>query len=226
MRLPFLFTVIILVLSLFARAEAPNLAPDPKGVPGAAARLVLAQQTYETALRTGDPVVLITAIRLARDVTLRPPAAWTRTTEGPPVPDQPDGRSGAPNPAGPEAIAIAQGLAGDDPDLQDLVYDLDAQLPHGRRATAIDAAATLDGGQADDWRLVLAGQTEAELGLIGDGDSALSLTVADDSGNVVCAVPAGVASALCRFTPARNGFFTVRVKNSGTIRNSYRLLGN
>lgn len=217
---------LFLALTTAALAEGPNLSATQAGAPGAAAQVILAQRAFEAALTRGDPILLITAIRLAREITLRPPAAWARTTEGQPAPDQREGRTAAPDPAGPEAIAIAQGLAGEDPDLQDLVYDLDAQLPHGRFPTAINATATLDGGQTDSWRLVLAGETVAELGLIGDGDTRLSLTVSDEGGSPVCTVPATLAPVLCRFTPARNGFFTVEVRNAGASRNSYRLVGN
>lgn len=218
--------VLLLALTLQAQAEAPNLSPTPAGEPGAAARLILAQRTYTEALASGDPVLLVTAIRLARTVTLRPPAGWERITSGKPSPDQPEGKPAAPDPAGPEALAIARGFAGDDPDLQDLVYDLDAQLPHGRSPTALNASAQLEGGQADSWRLVLAGETPAEIGLIGDGDSGLALNIADDAGNLVCALPPSTEPGLCRFTPARNGFFTVEVRSTGGTRNSYRLIGN
>lgn len=226
MRLPFLPAALLLALASTAGAEDPNLSPGQAGEAGAVARLILAQRSYEVALSSGDPVVLISAIRLARDVTLRAPPAWTKTTEGEPASGAPDGKAAPPDPAGPEAIAIAQGLAGEDPDLQDLVYDLDAQLPHGRRPTAINATATLDPGQTDSWTLVLAGEAAAEIGLIGDGDTDLALTIADETGALVCALPAAKGPALCRFTPARNGFFTVRVGNPGPVRNSYRLVGN
>lgn len=225
MRAPIPTAALLIALTLPAGAE-PNLSANPSGPPGAAGQLVLAQYAYEEALQGGDPLLLITAIRLAREVTLRPPTAWTKTTEGEPAPDQPDGKSAAPDPAGPEAIAIAQGLAGDDPALQDLVYDLDAQLPQGRHPTAVAATGTLDGGQTDSWRMVLAGETSAEIGLIGDGDTPLGLAVTDETGALVCALPPATAPALCRFTPARNGFFAVRVSNPGSARNSYRLVGN
>lgn len=217
---------LLIVHAASARAEEPNLALASGNDPGAAAQLVLAHQAYQAALKSGDPVLLIAAIRLARTIKLRPPTGWTKTTAGDPLPDTPDGRLAAPDPSGPQALAIAQGLAGDDPDLQDLVYDLDAQLPHGRLPTAIDAAGSVDAGQTDVWRLVLAGQVTAELGLIGDGDTALGLTVRDSGGAVVCTLPAVTAPALCRFTPARNGFFTVEIGNRGQVRNSYRLIGN
>ncbi len=222
MRLP----ALLIALSLPAMALEPNLSTVQTGEPGAAARLILAQRAYEAALSSGDPVVLISAIRLARQVTLREPAGWTKSTEGNDGTDTPEGEVAAPDPAGPDAIAIAQGLAGDDPDLQDLVYDLDAQLPHARRPKAVNAVATLDGGQADRWTLVLPGEAAAEIGLIGDGDGGLSLTITDDVGAAICSLPPSTEPALCQFTPARNGFFTIQVRNAGTMRNSYRLLGN
>lgn len=226
MRLPVLPVALLIALASTTWAEAPNLSRNQVGEAGAVSRLIQAQRAYEEALESGDPVVLIGAIRLAREVTLRAPVGWAKSTAGDPVPDAPEGKATAPDPAGPRAIAIAQGLAGEDPDLQDLVYDLDAQLPHGRRPTAINATATLDPGQTDSWTLVLAGESAAEIGLIGDGDTDLDLTIADETGAPVCARPAAKGPVLCRFTPARNGFFTATVRNPGLVRNSYRLVGN
>ncbi|MDP3195921.1 hypothetical protein [Tabrizicola sp.] len=226
MRSPVLTIAVLIALACPAPAEAPNLTSDQTSETGSAARLILAQRSYEVALSSGDPVILISAISMARKVTLRAPTAWTKTTDGDPAPGAPEGRIAATDPAGPEAIAIARGLAGDDPKLQDLVYDLDAQLPHGRWPTAVNATATLDPDQTDIWTLVLAGEVAAEIGLIGDGDTALGLAISDESGAVVCALPAARAAALCRITPARNGFFTVKVHNPGLVRNTYRLVGN
>lgn len=224
MRRPILTATLLTVLALPARAEPPNLSANPEGEPGAAAQLVLAQRTYQAALKSGDPVLLVTAIRLAREVVLRPPTGWTRMTEGePPLPDDEDALAN--DPAGPKAIAIAQSLAGEDPALQDLVYDLDAQVPHGRRPVAIIATSTLAGGQTDSWRIVLAGETPAEIGLLGEGVP-IGLHIRDEAGTLVCAYPAATGPVLCRFTPAANGFFTVEVTNAGSDAASYRLVGN
>jgi hypothetical protein len=217
---------LIIALALPVGAEEPNLSAMPTGAPGSASRLVLAQRAYAAAMTSGDTVLLLASIRLARSVTLRPPTAWERTTTGEAPADQPAGRAAGPDPAGPEAIAIAQAFAAEDPDLQDLVYGLDAQLPHGRPATGIVASADLGGGQTDVWRMPLFGEVPAEIALIGDGDSPLSLTVSDEAGQVICVVPPGTGPTLCRFAPARNGFFTVEVRNPGAVQNSYRLIGN
>lgn len=218
-----------LTLALFpciAAAQEPNLAPVADTVRGAASQLVLAHQVYREAGRTGDPVLLLTAIRLARGVALRPAPGWERTTTEEDEPPAGTEAHGPPDPADPAALAVLKGLVIDDPDLQDLVYDLDAQLPQGRLPVATVAAAGLSGGAADSWRLPLSGAVAAEIAVIGDGSTALSLTVTDEGGAVVCAVPATTDPALCRLTPARNGFFTVLVGNAGEDWNSYRLVGN
>lgn len=209
-----------------AMAQEPNLSTTPDGTPGTAQRLILAQRGWQHALTTGDALPMLVAIRLARTITLRPAPGWARTTTGDATPDAPTGRTAAPDPASEAALAIVRNLAGDDPDLQDLVYDLDAQLPRGRLETATEARADLAPGQTDIWTIPLFGEVGAELGLIGDGDSPLSLTLSDDAGNAVCTSLPSPDPALCRLTPARNGFFTATIHNPGTTVNSYRLIGN
>lgn len=221
-----LIALILALLLVPAWAEDANLSTPASGSPGAVSRLVLAQSLYLEALASGDTITLLAAIRLARSVKLRQPVAWSRTTEGEVPADQPLGREAPPDPGGFQAIYIAQDLAQDVPDLQDLVYALDAQLPQGRLETATTALAALGGGQADTWRISLFGEVQAELGLIGDGDSPLGLTLTDEAGEVICTTPPSLKPALCRFTPARNGFFSVIITNPGAVQNSYLLVGN
>jgi hypothetical protein len=215
-----------LLIAAQAQAEGPNLSTSPGATPGTAQRLVLAQRSWQQALTTGEALTMLVAIRLARSVTLRPAPAWARTTEGEPKPDAPTGRTAAPDPASAAALAILRNLVADDPDLQDLAYDLDAQLPRSHTETATEAQADLGPGQTDSWRLPLFGEVAAELALIGDGDTALSLTLQDEAGHTVCATPLSRDPALCRLTPARNGFFTATIHNPGDMVNSYRLIGN
>lgn len=207
-------------------AEVPNLTQDTPATTGAAARLVLAQRVFRQAQATGDPVLLLTAIRLSRGVTTRPAPAWSLVHEAEPLPLQPPERGGPPNPGSAEAFAILQGLAVDDPDLQDLAYDLTAQAPQSRKLVASVAPGGLGPGNQDDWRLPLSGSVPAEVALIGDGGGPLGLTVTDDTGAVICTHPPSLDPALCRFTPARNGFFTATVTNAGAEWNSYQLVGN
>lgn len=205
-------------------AEPLNLTIAQPGAAGAATRLVLAQATYQSAMAEGDAVMLLVAIRLARGVTLRPPTGWTRSTTGDAAAGEATGRKGPVDPGSPQVLSIVQALASEEPFLQDLVFDLGAQQPHGRQTTAIEASADLSGGQTDTWRVALSGQVPAELGLIGDADSPLGMSVRDESGAVVCILPPSIEPSLCRFVPARNGFFKVTVNNAGSVQNSYRLI--
>lgn len=207
-------------------ADPANVALVQSGTDGAAGRIVLAQRAYQSAMQRGDTVLLLTAIRLARSVTIRPSTSWTMTTAGEETAESEIGRAAAPDPASPQVLAIAQALAGEDYALQDIVYDVDAQRPHGREPTAIMAMSDLGGGQTNVWRIALSGDVAAELAMIGDGDSALDMTVTDDTGSIVCVLPPAVTPDLCRFTPARNGFFSVAIRNHGTTQNSYQLIGS
>ncbi len=209
-----------------ALADVPNLAQDGPATTGAAAQLVLAQRVFRQAQATGDPVLLLTAIRLARGVTTRLAPGWTLVKEREPLPPEPPAFDGPPNPGSAESFAILQGLAVDDPDLQDLAYDLTAQVPQTRKPVASIAPGGLGAGNQDEWRMPLSGSAPAEIALLGDGGGPLGLTVTDDTGTVICAHPPSVDPALCRFTPARNGFFTVQVTNAGAEWNSYQLVGN
>ena len=216
----------LIALATVAGAQEANLSETPGGTPGAVAQMIAAQRGYEMALKSGDPILLLAAVRLARGVVLRAPTAWDRATEGEAPAAQPKGKDAAPDPASSTAVVIVQNFAGDDPDLQDYVYDLDAQLPQGRKATAIATDAVLGTGQVDHWRMPLSGMVPAEIGLVSDGDTAMALTITDEAGLPVCSLPASPEPALCAFTPARNGFFTVTITNQGSGENSYRLLAN
>ena len=131
----------LLLIPVSAWAEdAPNVSAGSQAQPGSAAQLVLAHESYAEALSRGEALPLIAAIRLARGVTLRPATGWERVETGAEVPDAPAGRTEVPDPGGQAALTVAQNLAGDDPDLQDLVYDLDAQLPRTRSLTAAMSA--------------------------------------------------------------------------------------
>lgn len=217
---------ILALAALPAWAEAPNLAHPSGGAPGSAARLVLAQRAHQAALEQGEVLALLSAIRLARGISQRPAVGWIRETVGKAAKDAPPGAPAAPDPGGEAAMAMARNLAGVDPDLQDLVYALDAQLPHGALPTALVATAHLAPGQTDRWTLPLFGEVAAEIGLIGDGDGPLTLVLSDETGATLCTRPASTQPMLCSLTPARNGFFTVTIHNPGASVNSYRLIGS
>lgn len=209
-----------------ASADAPNVTAGASSEPGAATQLVLAQRLYRAAIQSGDPVLLLAALRLARGVSTRSAPGWNRLSEAatPPVP-APE-RIIPPDPGSDAALATLQGLAVDDPNLLDLAYDLGAQVPQGRLPVATVARGGLAAGSQEEWRVPLSGAAAAEIALVGDGAMPVGLTVTDEAGGAVCTRTPSLDPALCRFTPARNGFFTVRVTNAGGDWSSYQLIGN
>lgn len=221
-----LILMLCLSAGTVARADEANVTEAQAGAAGAVHALITAQRGYELALKSGDVLLLLASVRLARGVVLRRPTSWDRTTEGETSEDQPKGKEAAPDPASPTALAILQTFAGEDPGLEDLVYDLDAQLPRSRKPHAISTDAELGVGQTDQWRMPLFGSVPAEIGLIGDGDGPLSLTITDEAGLPVCVLPPSVEPGLCAFTPARNGFFSVTIRNHGVTWTAYRLLAD
>jgi hypothetical protein len=224
--MPLLPLCLIALLAAPALADTPNLSAASQVRPGPVARLAIAQRVMDQSLRTGDVVMLLAAIRIARGVTVRPASRWQKDAAQPVSSDAPQGRPLTADPAGPEALALAQGMAGEDPALQDLVYDLDAQLPRSRPTSVVGTYADLADGGTDVWRIAFFGMSPAELALIGDGDGPLDLTVTDDAGNLICADLSTQRTKSCAFTPARNGFFTVTIANRGEVVASYRLIGN
>jgi hypothetical protein len=80
---PAMLPRLALILSLAwtpAFAQEANLLPSLDGATGAASQLVLAQRVYRHAGKSGDPVLLLAAIRLARGVTIRAAHCLERTT--------------------------------------------------------------------------------------------------------------------------------------------------
>jgi hypothetical protein len=221
----YLVSLLTIACFLGHPAAAQDASPDRPvaGTAGSPTRLVLAQRSYAHALRAGDALMLVAAIRLARSVTLRPATGWEKTSTGPDVGAVP---LQGPDPGSDIALTIARNLAAEDPDLQDLVYDLGAQVPHATHLTAVVAEARLGAGDSDTWRLPLFGSVPAELAVIPLEGGPLAVTIVDEGAISVCTRTPTEEPSLCRFTPLLNGFFTVTVRNVGPTPAGYRLVGN
>ena len=202
--------------------EGPNLAPAGDATPGAVRVLVLAEQLFAMGRDGDDPLVLLTAVRLARSVDTRAATGW----EGPASPPEESAPApGLPHDPGSEAaLALALLMAEGDPALAEVAADLAGrQRSRGRVSQGHSALA---GGREDSWRSPFFGQSRAELAVIGDGAANLDLEVRDETGATICRETGPADLAYCGFTPAWNGFFTVTVTNRGEAANTYRLLTN
>lgn len=218
---------LFLLASPAAAENGPDLAPAPEAAsPGPVRQLVLAQDLYDLGLAQEDAVMLLAAIRLARQAELRPATGWTHEGAGSPAGEAPAAPGLPRDPASPAALALAVMMAEGSPALADVAADAEARLNREGpgRGHVSAAGMTLPGGKDDRWRIAFNGGLPAEIALMAE-DGPLGLTVTGDGGAVICDEPPG-PRAFCAFTPARNGFFTVTVTSRAGAGTRYRLITN
>lgn len=214
-----------LLLSSAAMAQeasegpAPNLVPGAGGTRGGPAQMVLAQDLFALGMARQDALAVLQAARLAQGVTLTPVERLPDTTGD----SAPAAAATAPTAA--DMLLAAEALVGEDDLLLGLLEDAQASGGQDMPASATRSPGTLAAAAADAWKVAFFGQSYAEVAVVGDGRAPLSLTVQDAAGNPVCIAPVG-PFGLCGFVPAENGYFTIRVTNSGSETTGYDLLTN
>ncbi len=186
-------------------------------------QVVFAHQLFRLGQAQKDPLAMVAAANLAAGVALDPKEIAGETT-GKALPDQID------NAKGPIDAAAMQesALKSLDPD-ETLAVLLRENTRAARllpSATLHASANTLPAGQSTRYALPFDGAVLAELGVIGDGDSRLTLTVTDAENAVICATATASDAAACSFIPPESAFYTVTIGNPGPGTNSYFLLSN
>lgn len=223
--LPRLLPLLACLAASPARAQdTANRSPATQGPPGPVAAYVAAARLLPLGFAAEDPLAVLTAVRLARSVSLRPATAWQATPEPDPLPAP---AAGLPRDPGDEdaALLLAMMTEGDD-DLQLAAQELLAVPASGAARSAVAQGAGIAGGGATTWTIPFYGQAPAEIGLVALADAALTLRVTDAQGAEICG-PAPVApAALCAFTPVRNGWFRVEIANGTGALAGYLLLTN
>jgi hypothetical protein len=208
---------------ILAETVKPDVDPAALSHPGPVARLVLAQDLFFQGLATHDPLALIQSARMMLRVGIieapdRLPVASgkkLKTDAPPPVPF----------PAPQATLATAEALAQGDDLLLSLIDATRSteQVPQGgvRRSQS-----ALPPGGTEVWTVAFFGRAPAELAVLGNGQSTLTITVADASGQTPCATTAAADRIYCRFTPLDNGSFTITVTNPGKAVDAYMLITN
>jgi len=208
-------TLAVLLAASPLCAEA-NLDPTAPARPGAVALYVQARSLHDLGQTAKDPLMVLSAARLMRGLTL---------TDTPRIPDP------APSEATPLTALDAKTMldtarsldAGQTfTDLIEYVAREVVPQPKALRATA----ATLAPGDMAIWTLAFFGGSYAELAIVGHADGNLDLLVSDDKGIHICLDNGSGDTALCGFTPAENGRFIVTVTNPGKTPDTYLLLTN
>ncbi len=206
--------ITLLCLSLACPALAEDRPP-----PGAVDRLVSAQRLMAMGVATRDGLSQIAAARLVMGLETqrveRRPEPAGKAAPGP------DTR---PGPMEPGAMAEAARLAVEaDESLSWLLQSSATGAEALPKAVLRLSDAVLDPGLSHGYRLPVDGGAALEIGLVGDGDGALSLTVASEAGPL-CLAPE--APAVCRVTLPESGFVTVTVRNAGPGVDGYWLVTN
>ena len=218
------FALVLAAVSALAEtAKTPNLDLGTVSRPGPVSRLVLAQELFFQGLAAKDPLALIQAARMMERVGIietpeRVPAASGKKLKT-------DAPAPVPFPGAKATLATAEYLAKGDDALLGLIDTVRAEEAVPRGAVRRSTSAIAPGG-TDTWTLAFFGESPAELAILGNGQSTLSIIVADENGLSVCTTTGADDRLYCRFTPLENGDFTVTVTNSGKAVEAYQLITN
>ena len=211
-------------LPALAEDKKQNVMVGASGTPGAVSQMELAQQLYAVGVANADALTVLTAAKLAAGVELKDTDRKKETKGDAPAEDA-EGGAEAPVDAA-AMLAKAKELAGEDETLVGLVEDAEAEGSRGRIGGASSTLSRLPAGMTDVWEIPFYGESYAEIGVLGDGDSNLDVLVTDENGNTICYDVSWSDKVYCDFTPAWNGYFYVTVQNTGSVRNSYYLMTN
>lgn len=208
----------------------PNVDPAKRGTSPrteAVAQAALADQIARHGDRNKDVFAMLAAVRLLSQVGPKAGKLEMRT-EGAKAAaaDAKGGGAAARDSTLAGLLARAKQYAGGRNDLNGLVDELAKSAAKVRDDGPTRLTNRVAGGASDVYTLALRANEPVMIALIGEGVSDLDLTVEDDAGNRICASSGAGDDEICRWTPRRNGNFRVRVRNSGTTVNEYRLWSN
>ncbi len=203
----------LLALTLFLAnpalaQEGPNLVPSDPTPMGAVGATALAWRLYAMGLEREDPLMMLTAIRLAHGSEMRAATGWAVTSPDTTA-EVPAAPTGLPrDPASDAALSLTILMAEGDPALADLAADTEAGLAQRQPTSRISmAVSTLAPGTSDSWRIAFPGQSRAEVALLADGPAGFSLQITEETGAVICRQPMPGDLTYCAFTPGWNGYF-------------------
>ena len=213
---------LILAVTLLAAPalaeDKPNLDQTAPAMPGAVALLLSAQNLYALGQTGKDALMVLTAARMMRGLTLIP-TSRTPETKGKPT------SATLTLPDATAMLMTAHTLADGDDLLPDLIESIASETPPQPKSLRV-TPSQLDPGVTDTWTLQFYGGTYAELAIAGAGKGDLDLSVQDAKGNPICQDNGSADTATCGFTPKDNGDFTVTITNSGITSDAYQLITN
>lgn len=207
---------LLAALLLATPAPAQDTPPGPRDG-GAVAQLLHAHALFDLGLARKDPLATLAAARLAAGITATD-SDRTPTPPGEPVP--------ATYPTAEVMFTAAKALAQEDDLATDLTARTQAEVGRTPTLTVIRATRGIGAGETHVWQIPFFAEAPAELGLLGDGQANLDLSVTGAEDTPLCLDTAPSDRALCSFRIAENATLTVTVTNRSETAATYSLLTN
>ncbi len=130
----------------------------------------------------------------------------------------------------PNLLKDARKFANKDANVIALIDKLEAELKRITRGADMGPkrfVSSVNALRADSYKIRFYGGKLAEVVILGDGDTQLILEIQDTNGFNIASDTSDVeGNCKIHWTPKRNDFFTIKIKNTGSIYNRYWLLTN
>lgn len=199
-----------------------NIDETASGQPGGVAQFDMAQAIFALGVAQKDVLLTLAAARLAAGVTLT-----DVERDGVQTPASTVVTSGAASPTdAAQMLVAARSLAAGDDIMMVVIEEAEADGTHGLTSGAERQLNPLPAGARDAWTVPFYGGSLAEIGVTGNGNTPLVVTVADENGNHITCPARDGDRFYCDFVPRWNGYFTISVTNTGNALNAYYLLTN
>lgn len=188
--------------------------------PAAIARAELSARLFAEGMQAGDPVLVMAAAKLRRDLAL------DRADLAPATAD-PDPAAEADLTGWEAMLSEAAALAAGDPALLGLIEDIRAESTKGVVSGQVYSNSTVRSGGSNVYPpLPFEGGAFAQVYVEGSGAADLNLTIRDAQGRLVCSDTDLSHIAHCGWRPAATGDFTITVESRGPAGSGYALMTN
>lgn len=215
-----------LLFSLNAFAQNNPAGDAEKTMPKRAERIALANQLVKYGYESQSALPLIQAVQIYQELGLTPATdGITPTQEEVGEASTTVTKTERPARTEEQLLADATKFADGDKTLLALVNNCKSAT-RGAVGGSIYRHDCVRGNATDVWRFRFRGGETAYVVVSGDGDTDLDLYVYDENGNLITQDIDLTDQCVVAFTPRWTGYFTIKIKNRGSIMNCYDLATN
>jgi hypothetical protein len=184
----------------------------------------LASQLAAWGREANDPVALVQAARI-RTAAGEQTVKREKQSEGGSADTGKKGNTNGPDTVE-SLLAAASAMAGDSEVIAALVDEVKSSSNKGAVGGAKSTVDRVRAGATDVFRINYRGGEEAEVAVMGDGDTDLDLYVYDENGNLICSDTDNTDRMYCSWYPRWTGQFQIKIRNYGSVYNEYAVVTN